>query len=115
VLKADEIVDFIPGTEEYGRAEFVICPVYKRGKMRELYIYPAQQPDAKFYYKVNLEYAPLDFSVSSWTHKGMSNPVIWLMFWCKEHKCQAFRVYVPGEAKRFSVSMLSNVAVQFDV
>lgn len=114
IIVAEEKIDFVPMTQEYGRAEFIFCPVYKYGKMKELYIYPKQQPDAKFYYKFELKYTPLDFSISSWAHQGMDDPNIWLMFWCKEHKCMSFSVYVPIQAKSFHISTYSNLRVQFE-
>lgn len=97
----------------YGRAEFIICPVYKYGKLKEIFMYPVQQ-DVDYYYHYNLPYTPLDFGIKAWTHKGVDNPWIWLHFWCKEHKCQSMRLYVPAQAKSFSIIDLSNLSIMFD-
>jgi hypothetical protein len=113
ILKAGEVVPFTASTPRYGNAEFIICAPYRRGILRELFIYPAQQPDAKQYFYVPLTYKPLHWSIHSWTHKGIEEPRIWMHFWCKEHIAGAMRLYAPRQAKNFSVHMLSNLSIIF--
>lgn len=114
-LQPDKEYPFMARTEEYGRAEFTACFVYRYGKLREVYLYPRQQPDAKHYYHAKFEYPPLDWSISSWTHKGLSEPKVWLGGWCKEHKAQFIRFYVPLKSTHFTASFLSNFSINFDI
>lgn len=111
VLKDGDVVEFTPMTKDYGRAEFTVCFVIKSGKLKEVFIYPAQQPDAKHYYHITINYRCLDWGVTSYTEH---DPNIWLMFWCKEHKCQSFRMYVPRDATKFRVQLLSSARVVFE-
>ena len=37
-LNLNSKLQYTAVTKQYGRAEFVFCPVYSRGKMRKLYI-----------------------------------------------------------------------------
>lgn len=114
VLKDGDVVEFVPMTEKYGRAEFIVCATYSRGKFKQLHVYPAQQEDAKHFYTITPAYSPQDWSVSSWTHKGIEEPRAWINWWCKEHKGPACRVYVPKNSTRFQVSVLSNLSLNFD-
>lgn len=114
ILNDGDIVKFTNCTQEYGRAEFICCPVFKRGKLKEFYIWPSQQPDAKYYYKVIFKYPPIDFSVCSWSHLGIDNPNIWLHSWCEKHKCHSFRLYVPTQSNQFRIEKLSNFSVRFE-
>lgn len=116
ILKDGEKVFFkwrddTPGGSNVGRAEFTFCPVYKYGKLKEMYIYPVQQRDIDTYYKAVFNYAPLDFSIQSWV--GLEYPKTWLYFWCKQHKCAGFRLYVPTDSKYFEVQFLSNFSINF--
>jgi hypothetical protein len=82
----------------YGRAEFVICPVFKRGYMQELFIYRRQQDENEDYHMdlIKLGLAKtICFDITAWTHKTDS-PNIWRNPYCKEHKCLSFWVYVPN-------------------
>lgn len=106
-------VKFTAKTDQYGLAEFSFCPIYKRGKLVEMFIYPKQQPDVKEYFHVDLSYGPDSFMLGSWTHKGMSEPWVWFFKWCKEHKCQSFIAYAPPEATSFQVSCLSTFSIHF--
>ena len=104
-LKEEEKIFFIPSTENYGSAEFMVCPVFKYGKLRDLFIYPRQQPDKGGTYWHIKCWGQKAFQVRSWTHKGFENPNIWCNFWCNEHKCLSFDIYPPKKANYFSVSM----------
>lgn len=103
--------DSTPGGSSLGRAEFSICPVYRYGKLKEMYIFPNQQRDVDTYYKAVFNYAPLDFSIQSWV--GLDTPKIWLHYWCKLHKCAGFRLYVPTDSKYFDVHFLSGFSINF--
>jgi len=115
-LKERELVDrqkvpFVGMTRNLGRAEFVVCPVFKYGKLREFYMYPAQQENVEFYYVARNKNGWRDFGVNSWS--GVDAPKIWLHSWCKEHKCQSFRLYVPNDAEWFQASFLSSFGIYF--
>ena len=91
-LKEGDKIKFVPCTDKYGRAEFVFCPIFKYGKLKKVYIYPVQQPDKECYYEVDCQ-DQVEFQISSWTHKGLEHPNIWMTMWCKEHKAVSYRVY----------------------
>lgn len=114
ILNNGDVVSFVPLTTKYGLAEFEICPVVKRGKLTDIYITPAQQPMAEHFYHIIVNYNPWSWSVGSWMHKGMEAPRVWNMYWCKTHKCQCFRVYVPRNSTKFSVELLTNLSIMFD-
>jgi hypothetical protein len=107
-----DITAATPG-ENLGRAEFSFCPVWSRGKIKTLWIVPLQQREAKNIYCVNGNFQ--NFMCSSWAHKGVKEPKVWMHFWCHEHKCAGFRVYVPENARRFSVTKLSTLQINFDL
>ena len=116
ILKDGEKVYFkwrdpTPGGSNLGRAEFSFCPVYKRGKLKEMVIWPIQQRNVDTYYKAVFEYSPLDISIHS--NPGLDDPKIWLHFWCKMHKCAGFRLYVPTDSKYFQVEFLSGFSIYF--
>src|SRR3954464_8060413 len=83
---------FVWRTDRYGVAEFSVCPVYKYGKLKEFHMHGSQQEEHN-HYVYRFDYVPYDWSISSWSHKGMEPPKIWINFWCKEHKCASFRFY----------------------
>jgi phenylpropionate dioxygenase-like ring-hydroxylating dioxygenase large terminal subunit len=112
-LKDGDVVFFTPRTDNYGTAEFEICPVWKRKKLSEVWIYPAQQPDKKEYYHISVGYSA-SFGANSWTHKGIVAPKVWMFFWCAEHKTTAMRLYVPHNSNCFIVSILSDCSIYFD-
>ena len=97
-IDTDSKIKYVPITKRLGRAEFNFCPVFNRGKMVKLLIHRMQQ-EAKEQYELNLEklgYGVTSFGFSSWTHKGIDEPYVWQNWWCKEHKCVSFCVYVPN-------------------
>lgn len=112
-IKSNEKIFFTPRTEDYGCAEFVICPVFKYSRLKEVFIYPRQQPDAKEFFhigKLNCD----SFQIMSWTYKGTESPRIWRNYYCKEHKCVSFDVYPPKDTNYFYVQTLSILEVIFD-
>lgn len=114
-------IPFKERTEKYGRAEFVFCVKWKtrwswdgwfkqEKVIDEIYIYPAQQPDAKYYYRIKNGFSR-DYTIQSWV--GLSDPKIWMFNWCNQHKCLSFRVYVPNDSKYIDVSFLSTMGFHF--
>jgi len=104
IIKFGDEIKYVPRTHDYGRAEFTICPVFKRGIIRELYIYPRQQPDAKHFYKLVPmgKYRIIDFTYYGGDFNDCCR--IWQTWWCKEHKCFSLEFYVPNEGDSFKVN-----------
>ncbi len=109
-LKNGSVVTFKPITEKYGRAEFFICPIWKRGKIKELFIYPVQQPDAKNYFVIKSGFSD-SLCINSEAYK--EEPRIWITGWCKEHKTTFLRFYVPKDCDFFTVRSLSSLDIRF--
>jgi hypothetical protein len=111
-------IPFKERTQKYGRAEFIFCIKWKnkfRGWKRvkildEVFIYPAQQPDAKFYYRIKNGFSD-SITIQSWV--GLDDPKIWFWSWCKEHKCMSVRIYVPNDSKHIDVCFLSTMGFYF--
>lgn len=96
-------------TKEYGCAEFVLCPIIRRGKIREVHMYPAQQPNAKHFYVIKNSYGweGVHFGTLLVQENGkdkVNQPTVWTTHYCKEHKTHSFSFYVPRGAKSFSIS-----------
>lgn len=87
--------------KRYGRAEFTICPVYKYGYLRQCYIYHQQQEDVHFYYLWEGKANGYSFT----GYEGLEPPRIWTSEWCKEHKCNSVRLYVPTDSKFLKISL----------
>jgi hypothetical protein len=94
-------VPFTAVTPKCGVAEFRFCLVYRRGKLIEIVITPTQQPDATEFFR--LAVYGRSFSFNSWAYQGVSQPWVWRHFWCVEHRCPAFDLYVPPEATHLAV------------
>lgn len=95
-------------TKEYGRAEFILCPIIKRSKIREIHLYPIQQPNAKHYYVIKNSYGweGVHFGTLLVQEDGkdkVEQPTVWSTHFCKRHKTHSFEFYVPRGAKSFSV------------
>lgn len=43
----------------------------------------------------------------------MEDPKVWFIQYCKEHKCQSMRVYVPNDAKYLWFDVLSSIGINF--
>jgi hypothetical protein len=114
ILEDGGEVRFVAKTEKYGVAEFVFCLRYERGKLKRVFITPAQQADVTEKFEIDASYKPLDFQLSAYTHKGMDEPRAWIYFWCEEHKAFAFRAYAPTQATHFTVQKLSSLCVTFE-
>ena len=96
-------------TERLGMAEFLFCPIFKYGKMDKLLIYRLQQESKGSYY---IDFSKLGtkitlFNFTSWTHKGIEEPNIWLNQWCNDHKTISFRVYVPRNTDTIEFEIFS--------
>jgi len=103
-LKLGEFVSFdwrdkTPGGSNLGRAEFEICQIYKRGKLKEVFIYPRQQRTDKYYHATMN--GDNSFHIAS--YEELENANVWLTYPCKEHKTITIRLYVPRESRFFSI------------
>ena len=98
-----EDIHYIEKTTNYGHAEFELCPVFKHGYLRELYIYPRQQENIDAYYRLEIDgfVTSIGFSCYGGNH---TEPRFWHNVWCKEHKCLCLRFYVPLGYKSFKVN-----------
>lgn len=110
-LKDGDKISVIAMTEKYGVADFAVCPVYKFGVLKKMYLYPRQQEATEYFVYSMRKYKPLDFSILS--NGSLEAPSIRVYFWCKEHKCASFIVYVPRNATHFIVRALSNFSINF--
>lgn len=95
-IKSTDVIKYRYNHKRFGRAEFILCPVFKRGYMQKLFIYRKQQGESGAFVLDVAKVCPRvsQFMVETWTHKTEA-PRIWKNFWCKEHKCISFEVYVP--------------------
>ena len=92
-------------TQEYGKAEFVFCPVVRNNKIRRVLIYPKQQPGAKEYFIITNEdgWEGIDFGVLL-VNSQLSHPIIWKTYFCKKHKSYSIQMYVPKNSKAFFIT-----------
>lgn len=95
-IKDGDLLPFVWMTERFGRAEFSICPQWKRGKLVKLSIYPLQQEDTSCYYEWEGD-GKRYFTIQSYFNK--SEPHAWMHSYCKEHKCHSMTIYVPDNTK----------------
>jgi len=99
--------------KDYGRTEFTICPIWKRGRLCKLYIYPQQQRDIDYFYSVEVSNCE-SINPIAWTHRGMENPWVWMYLWCKDHKCMSLRLYVPPNSSKLTIRQLSGCQLVFE-
>lgn len=109
-IKGGDFIPFEWKTERWGRAEFSICPIYKRRKLVKLFIYPHQQENKEDYY---IWEGTSDSYFTIQGYEGLNDPKIWLIGWCKEHKCQNIRLYVPSNSKFIWFHVLSTITIGF--
>jgi len=114
ILKVDELIRYNWKTKEYGRAEFIFCPIWKRGKIIKLHIYPMQQPDAKYFYILDVTANSKYICPYSWTHLGKENPWPWQFYWCKEHKCMSIKIYVPPNTNTLRITTGTSLNIIFE-
>ena len=101
------MIKFEGVVQNYGRAQFMICPIFKNGKIRKVFIYPRQQPNAKHFYVFENEmngWEGLDLGECMYAEKKLSFPHVWVTHWCKEHKCHSMLLYVPQFSGSFFIS-----------
>ena len=105
----DVFIPFEAMHKSYGRAEFVICPVLKRGKIVQVSIFPRQQ-ERKDYFVWEGKVEGLGFS----GYEGLDAPKIWRTFYCKEHNCNSIELYVPNDAKYLWITVsLGSLCINF--
>ncbi len=108
-LKGGEYLPFVAMTLNLGCAEFQICAKWKRRKLVELFIYPRQQENINYYY--HWEGEAIYFKIGG--YEGLDDPKAWMFQYCKEHKCQSMRIYVPNGAKYLWFEKLSGIGINF--
>ena len=103
---------FVWRTDKWGRAEFVICPVYQRGYIRKLFINPLQQGGD--HYELWADVTGKVRAVGITSYDGLADAKVWMLPWCSEHKCQAIRLYVPRDSGSLVIERWSNeIGVEF--
>jgi len=95
-----EWLDKTPGGSNLGRAEFSVCIKYKRGKVSEYFVYPEQQRNMNIFW--HWQGKRDDLTISS--YDGLEDAKVWMFYYCKTHKTQSFRLYVPPNAKYLHLS-----------
>ena len=105
-------IRFAPMHKDYGHAEFDICPVFKYGKLKRVFVYRRQQGTNEAY-EIEAQNQK-EFSISTWEHKGFDIPRIWRNWWCEDHKTITFSVYVPKQTNIIEFSSLSTFGINFD-
>ena len=90
--------DPLPGGQNLGRAEFMVCLKWRRGKLAEYWVDPVQTRLPHGWHFTIGPSDRRDFYISA--YEGLTPlPGAWLHFWCREHKTTSFRVYAPPGAK----------------
>lgn len=112
-LKDGDVIKYKDIDEKYGKMEFVFCPIFKYGKLKQMLIYPQQPIDNVHYYEIEC-YKQQDFNIMSWTHQGFEHPWTWMHFYCKEHKCLAIRTYVPIGTDTLKINNMSSLTLIFE-
>lgn len=116
-ITVHDIIKYKPLHKCFGRAMFQICPVFKNGIIRELFIYRRQQDNHEIY-KIDLKkinYKANTFHIESWTHETDS-PRIWRESWCKDHKTIMHEVYVPNNTNqiKFNLHFGDTISILFE-
>lgn len=94
-------------TPEYGRAEFVICPILKKDRIVKIYLSPLQQPNAKHYFtpvSPHDGWSGIDFGDLLTSENTVEYVHVWQTSFCKQHNSHSFRFYVPKGSKSFFFS-----------
>ena len=105
VLKPGERVPFVAYTPNLGLSEFRFCLRYQDGKLAEVLVHHLQGGER---WRLPVRGATW-FLANAWTHQGLSQCWAWRHFWCPEHDCPAFDLYVPREAEWFEVAHGSEI------
>lgn len=116
-ITTDDMIRYDVMHPRWGRAMFEICPVFRYGKMRKLYIYRRSQPIHEcFIMDIDARFMNVTcFDITSWTHKT-EHPMIWRHPWCAEHGCVSFWVYAPLDTDRirFEPHFASDLTIRFE-
>jgi hypothetical protein len=83
-------------TKECGHAEFILVPMIKRNKIREVHIVPLQQPNAKEFFVME--------NKDGWDGIFFGSSTVWTSGYDKKLKTFQFRFYVPKESKSFFIT-----------
>lgn len=116
-IKVNDVIPYVWRTDNYGVAEFELCPVFKNGYMEKLFIYRKQQIERDAFV-INIKKTGLKiktFMVESWISRTEA-PRIWRNMWCKEHKCVLFEVYVPHDTNqiKFTFHFGDTLSIRFE-
>jgi hypothetical protein len=96
--------DKVPGGANLGRAEFVFCAIFKRGRLDKMFISRKQQRnDDRYYFCEGLNSESFRFVQEG----SMYSLPIWRTAFCKDHKSVRFDVYVPTNTKRLKIEYSS--------
>lgn len=120
VQKVETLIEMTEGSQwkvpfeyshpELGRAEFTVCVRWSRGRIREMWLYPRQQKR----YEQGWHFPRLSsdsLGIGSWNHKGLDDPKVWRMWWCKEHRCMATEFYVPNYSNELDIIAGSTLSI----
>lgn len=105
-------IRFKPMHKDYWHAEFDICPVFKNGKLKKVFVCRRQQGINECY-EIEAQNQK-EFQIATWTFKGFDLPNIWMNWWCKEHKTIGFSVYVPKQTNIITFDSLSTFCIRFE-
>ncbi len=86
--------DPTPGGKSLGRAEFMVCMKFKRGKVSEFWVDPIQTHIEEMWHYVG---GDIYFALSA--YQNLEDPKAWMIRYCKEHKCTSINVYAPSYAQ----------------
>ena len=108
-------IRFEPYSEEFGRAGFDICPVFKRGILRKIYIQKRYQGTCEEFILDLSEELPNDKIRSFELNSDIDDPYVWHEFWCEEHKTICHRLYAPigTNAIEFNVFFGDLIEIKF--
>lgn len=109
-VTGDIKIPFTAIHDKFGRAEFSLCPIWKHGKLVELWIYPLQQDN---HGKICWHWVGSAYDMTINGYEGLADPKIWMATWCKYHKTTCIRLYVPNGAKYLWIHPLSSLTIGF--
>jgi hypothetical protein len=104
-------IAYTPLHPSYGRAEFQVCPIWKRGRIVECWIYPRQQVrpegDVCWHFEANSD---------GLTVSGLGptdEPKLWHIGWCRDHKTATYSIYVPNYTNTLEIMVMSSLSLRF--
>jgi hypothetical protein len=115
----EDKISYTQMTHDYGRAEFEICPVFKYGRITDLFIVRAQQPAEKEQgYHMNLLKELPSYRINELMIEaqfGLDKPDVWRNWWCKIHRAVCFETYVPNGSTfiKFDAFLGNSFRIQF--